>query len=136
MLERARRDATMKILTWNVNGRVDEACSRQLDCVLAVAPDVLALQEVTLASYPAWCAGLVQAGYSVVSSVDLVNLPYPEVQPPISRRYFNLMATRGRIATLPRCSPAKRPHGGGRPASCVLVRGGLARPPAGSSTVP
>jgi exonuclease III len=50
MLERARRDATMKILTWNVNGRVDEACSRQLDCVLTVEPDVLALQEVTLAS--------------------------------------------------------------------------------------
>jgi exodeoxyribonuclease III len=101
MLERARRDATLKILSWNVNGRVDEACSRQLDCVLAVAPDVLALQEVTLASYPAWCAGLVQASYSVVSSIYLVNLPYPEVHPPISRRYFNLTATRGQIATLP-----------------------------------
>jgi hypothetical protein len=82
------RASTMRIITWNVNGRVDEACRRQLDCVLAVEPDVLALQEVTLASYPAWCAGLVQASYSVVSSIYLVNLPYPEVQPPISRRYF------------------------------------------------
>jgi exonuclease III len=34
----------MKILSWNVNGRVDAACERQIDCVLAAAPDVLALQ--------------------------------------------------------------------------------------------
>ena len=118
MLERARRDATMKILTWNVNGRVDEACSRQLDRVLGVEPDVLALQEVTLASYPAWCAGLVQASYSVLSSVDLVNLPYPEVQPPISRRYFNLMATSGADCHAPPLQPSKTPAR--RRASCVL----------------
>lgn len=91
----------MKILSWNVNGRVRAAWQRQLGCVLDEVPDVLALQEVTLASYPAWCQALLGAGYSVASSVDLVRLPYPDVEPPIRRKYFNLIAARGRIAALP-----------------------------------
>lgn len=91
----------MKLLSWNVNGRVKDAWQRQRDGVLDEAPDVLALQEVTLASYPAWCQELLAAGYSVASSIALVRLPYPEVEPPIRRKYFNLIAARGRIAALP-----------------------------------
>jgi exonuclease III len=91
----------MRIISWNVNGRVKEACQRQLDCVLAEAPDVLALQEVTVTSYGVWWRGLLAAGYSVASTVDLVRLPYPEVEPPVRRKYFNLTASRGGMATLP-----------------------------------
>jgi hypothetical protein len=49
-----------------------------LDKVLELAPDVLALQEVTLGSYPAWLEGLEAAYYSSVSTADLARLPYPE----------------------------------------------------------
>jgi hypothetical protein len=65
----------MQILSWNVNGRVQGACRRQLDRVLGIAPHVIALQEVTLGSYPAWLEGLEAADYSVVSTVDLARLP-------------------------------------------------------------
>lgn len=61
---------------------------------------MLALQEVTLTSYRAWNQALWSAGYSVASTVGLVRVPYPEVEPPIRRKYFNLVAVRGRIAML------------------------------------
>jgi exonuclease III len=89
----------MQILSWNVNGRVQGACERQLDRVLEVAPDVLALQEVTLGSYPAWLEGLEAADYSVVSTVDLARPPYPKDG--IRRKYFNLTASRWPIFELP-----------------------------------
>ena len=91
----------MKILSWNVNGRVGSVGQRQLHSVLGAEPDVLALQEVTVASYPAWCGGLLAAGYSVLSTIDLLRLRSPAVDPPSERRYFNLIATPGRIAALP-----------------------------------
>ena len=90
----------MRLLSWNVNGRVGAACERQIERVVAEAPDVLALQEITLSSYPAWSRGLMGADYSVISTVDLVRLPYPEVKPPIVRKYFNVLATRGTVAGL------------------------------------
>src|SRR4051812_13998827 len=91
----------MKILSWNVNGRVQGACQRQLERVLSRAPDVLALQEVTNSSYSSWCDGLQRTGYSVVSAIDLARLPYPGVGKVMTRRYFNLIAVRGRMVLLP-----------------------------------
>lgn len=65
----------MKIFSADVNGRVKTAAGRQLDAVLEHDPDVMALQEVTIGNYSDWCRGLTQAGYSVLSTVDLVALP-------------------------------------------------------------
>lgn len=103
----------MKLLSWNLNGRVKGAARRQLEAVLARAPDVIALQEVTTGNYADWCRGLTQAGYSVISTVDLVTLPYPPPpypSPPfplwkephdhIQRKNFNLTAARDPIALL------------------------------------
>ena len=88
----------MKLISWNVNGRVADAGRKQIEAVLGREPDVVALQELTVASYPQWCAALLDAGFSVVSSEDLVAVPYP---PPIQRKYFNAIAARGAIAPLP-----------------------------------
>ena len=49
--------------------------SQQIEAVLGREPDVVALQELTVASYPQWCAALLDAGFSVVSTVDLVGVP-------------------------------------------------------------
>ncbi len=109
----------MKLLSCNVNGRTERALGRQLSAVIGRKPDILALQEVTLGTYDAWCRGLLNAGYSVVANIDLVALPYPQppyVSPPfprrppresieqvgqINRKYFNLSAARHPIAMLP-----------------------------------
>ncbi len=106
----------MRLLTWNVNGRVGAALDRQLAAVLGRDPDIVALQEVTTTSYDGWCAGLIDGGYSIVSTVDLVALPYPRPpdsstypfppfppnsREPIRRRNFNLTAARHPICQLP-----------------------------------
>lgn len=102
----------MKILSCNVNGRVRAALDRQASCLLEREPDVLALQEVTMGSYPAWCERLVDAGYETVSTVELLAAPYPPPpypSPPfppgagrqIARKNFNLTAARHPIVALP-----------------------------------
>ena len=104
----------MKIVSCNVNGRVESALERQLTSLLGSSPqpDIVALQEVTSGNYADWCDGLIREGYSVVSAVDLLGLPYPPPpypSPPfppkdrgqIQRKYFNLLAARHPIATLP-----------------------------------
>lgn len=103
----------MKLLSWNVNGRVRAAAGRQIKEVVRNRPDVIALQEIRQNAYPDWCDGLTTAGYSVVSSVDLVALPYPPPKYPsppfwsppprthLRRAYFNLIASRHPIAALP-----------------------------------
>jgi endonuclease/exonuclease/phosphatase family metal-dependent hydrolase len=88
----------MRLISWNVNGRVGDACRAQVRAVLGRAADVVALQELTVASYPRWCEALLDAGYSIVSSVDLLGVPYPAVEPPITRRYFNAVAAGAPIA--------------------------------------
>ncbi len=103
----------MRVLSWNVNGRVELAARRQLEAVLGCEPDVVALQEVTARSYPAWSEGLVKAGYEVVSTVALLDRPYPPppyLSPPlpppptdkhIRRKYANLIAARHPLTALP-----------------------------------
>jgi endonuclease/exonuclease/phosphatase family metal-dependent hydrolase len=104
----------MRVLTWNVNGRVGAALARQLSAVLEREPDVIALQEVTRRSYPGWSEALMPAGYSVLSTRELVAMPYPPPgtegypSPPfppgyrhqLRRKNFNVLASRYPIAAL------------------------------------
>lgn len=90
----------MKILSWKVSGQLGALARPQIDAVIERDPDVLALQEASLGNYDDWCESLMAAGYSIVSAIDLVGVPYPEMAPPIRRRYFNLIATRREIAPL------------------------------------
>ncbi|MGI9081495.1 MAG: endonuclease/exonuclease/phosphatase family protein [Thermoleophilaceae bacterium] len=91
----------MKILCWNIGGRLGAVALKQIDAVLSRAPDVLALQGVSKGNYPDWRDGLEGAGYSLLSAIDLVDVPYPEMAPPIRRKYFNLTAARHPIDALP-----------------------------------
>ena len=50
----------MRVISWNVNGRVGKACAAQADAVLGRRPDVVALQELTMVSYLQWCAVLLR----------------------------------------------------------------------------
>jgi exonuclease III len=106
--------AVVRVLSWNVNGRVGAALTKQLDAVLSQEPDVVALQEVTVGSYPGWSSGLMQANFSLVSTIDLVTAPYPpppypmppfpkaaKRQDQIARKYLNVLASRDPIAPLP-----------------------------------
>ena len=43
----ADRVGRVKILTWNVNGRIEDAARRQIRAVLRRDPDIICLQEVT-----------------------------------------------------------------------------------------
>ena len=90
----------MRILSWKICGQLAGLAQRQIDAVLERAPDVLALQEVSAGNYSEWCAALMGAGYSIASAIDLTGVPYPDMSPPIRRRYFNLTATRGALAPL------------------------------------
>ena len=93
----------MKLLSWNVAGRSGENLTEQRKRVVDRGAEIVALQEVTLETYARWGAELGEAGYSVVSSVDLVALPYPPPEPPrrqVHRRNFNLTASRLPIVLL------------------------------------
>lgn len=105
----------MKLITANVNGRVEAAQRRQFEALMALSPDVLCLQEVTRRNYVQWIERLAHEGFSAVSTVDLIDVPYPSPpyptppfppdlknpDKPIQRTYFNLTAARHPIAQLP-----------------------------------
>src|SRR6185295_6236305 len=55
---RRRQDSPVRILTWNVAGRV----ARQGEAVRRAGADVVALQEVTARTLPLWRAALAEAG--------------------------------------------------------------------------
>jgi len=54
---------TLRVLTWNVAGRVRRQ-AEQAAAVAAVAADVIALQEVTARTLPLWRAALSEAGFA------------------------------------------------------------------------
>ena len=90
----------MKLLCWKVCGQLGALARRQIELALGRDADVIALQEISAGNYPDWCESLMAAGYSVVSAIDLSGLPYPFSSPPITRRYFNLTASRLPIVPL------------------------------------
>jgi endonuclease/exonuclease/phosphatase family metal-dependent hydrolase len=98
----------MRIVTWNVQESAGPRVNDQLEALLEREADLLALQAVSPRGYEPWCAGLGQAGYSIVSSVELQRLEYPPPPYPkgikqsqIQRGGFHLTAARHPIAALP-----------------------------------
>ena len=83
----------MRIVSWNVAGRLKRQ-PEQAEVVLSVAPDVVALQEVTVNSLPLWRAALEEAG--LAHSVT----PLDEGRPPKPRRLAVLTAARQPIERL------------------------------------
>lgn len=59
----------MRLLTWNVAGRVRRR-PEQVRRVLGLQPDVVALQEVTPTTVRQWSADLARAGFHVATTAD------------------------------------------------------------------
>jgi exonuclease III len=70
----------MRVLTWNVAGRVSRQ-PEQAAAVRVAAADVVALQEVTRRTEPAWREALAAAGYAHVASA--VGRAAPERKRPL-----------------------------------------------------
>jgi exonuclease III len=70
----------MRVLTWNVAGRASRQ-AEQAAAVAAVGADLVALQEVTKRTLPAWLAALEAAGYG--HHADTVDLAPPERRRPL-----------------------------------------------------
>jgi exonuclease III len=82
----------MKIISWNVAGRVRKQ-QLQLDALISREPDVVGLQEVTIKTLPLWMEGFKKEGYAnVISSFDLQGAGNNELTGP--RRYGILVASR------------------------------------------
>lgn len=65
----------MRVVSWNVAGRVRRQ-AQQAERVAAVAPDLVALQEVTRATLDAWREGLAACGLAhSVAGADLFGFP-------------------------------------------------------------
>jgi exodeoxyribonuclease III len=65
----------VRLLTWNVAGRVRRQ-AEQAAAVAAMAPDVIALQEVTSRTLPLWRAALAEAGFAeCLTTLDTVVVP-------------------------------------------------------------
>ncbi|HEV3002443.1 MAG TPA: endonuclease/exonuclease/phosphatase family protein [Solirubrobacteraceae bacterium] len=84
----------MRLVSWNVAGRLARQ-PEQAAAVLAMAPDVVALQEVTVNSLPLWREALAAAGLEhTLSPLDDGPLPKP-------RRLAVLTASRTPLRRLP-----------------------------------
>ena len=77
----------MRLVSWNVAGRLQRQPD-QAAAVLAMAPDVVALQEVTVNSLPLWRASLAEAGLTHTVT------PLDAGRPPKPRRLAVLTASR------------------------------------------
>lgn len=83
----------MRIVSWNVAGRLKRQ-PEQAAAVLSMAPDVVALQEVTVNSLPLWREALAEAG--LTHSLT----PLDDAIPPKPRRLAVLTAARREAAPL------------------------------------
>jgi exonuclease III len=72
----------MRLVTWNVAGRVSRQ-PEQAAAVVSSGADVVALQEVTKRTLPAWRDALEEAGYASLDTVDLA--------PPSRRRPLGVL---------------------------------------------
>src|ERR1700759_4736110 len=84
----------MRLLTWNVAGRVTRL-PEQVAAVTGAAPDVVALQEVSRRTPPSWRGALARAGLAHVATT----LDDP---PPAGRRALGVLtAAREPLERLP-----------------------------------
>jgi exonuclease III len=85
----------MKLITWNVAGRV-KMLPRQIECLTALQPDIITLQEVTKTTAPLFKELLPSLGLKhIVSSIDFVAEPSTLKGP---RRYGVLIASKWDIS--------------------------------------
>jgi endonuclease/exonuclease/phosphatase family metal-dependent hydrolase len=66
--------------------------------LLERAPDLIALQEVTVATAPVWRERLVAEGYQMIDTADLLAATPPDAA--IKRKYCNLIASRWELRPL------------------------------------
>ena len=83
----------MRLVSWNVAGRLKRQ-PEQAAAVLSMAPDVVALQEVTVNSLPLWRRALEDAGLAHVVT------PLDDGAPPKPRRLAVLTASRTPLEAL------------------------------------
>ena len=111
----------MRLVTWNVAGRVARQ-PEQAAVLMAVEPDVVALQEVTARTLPLWEAELEKAGFtSVKTALEGVTRPAG------ARKLLRVLtAARGSLRVLARAAPVLRSRGrrGREPALADLARAG------------
>jgi exonuclease III len=86
----------MRVITWNVAGRVARQ-AEQAGAVAGVGADVVALQEVTARTLPLWRATLADAGFIACESALDAGVPAPRGRRPLGV----LTATRERLERLP-----------------------------------
>lgn len=84
----------MRLLTWNVAGRVKRH-PEQAAAVLSAAPDVVCLQEVTATTLPLWRAALGEAGFGAGVT------PLDTFVPPKPRRLGTFITSRAPLEPLP-----------------------------------
>jgi len=87
----------VRVISWNVAGRTGVRLDGQIQGITNSAADVIALQEVTRATQGHWRDALLSSGCSVLTTIDLLAIPYPGT---IRRRYCNLLATRHPVSAL------------------------------------
>ena len=83
----------MRLVSWNVAGRLKRQ-PEQAAAVLSMAPDVVALQEVTVNSLPLWRESHAEAGLAHVAT------PLDDGPPPKPRRLAVLTASRAPLERL------------------------------------
>jgi exonuclease III len=88
-------DSEMKLITWNVARRVG-MLPRQIECLAALQPDIITLQEVTKTTAPLFKELLPSLGLKhIVSGIDFVADPSTLKGP---RRYGLLIASKSDIS--------------------------------------
>jgi exodeoxyribonuclease III len=90
----------MRLVTWNVAGRVSRQ-AEQAGAIASIGADVVALQEVTRRTLPAWRAALAEAG--LTACADAVDAAPPERRRPLG------VLTAAREPLAPLAAPADVP---------------------------
>jgi hypothetical protein len=80
-----------RLLSWNVAGRA-RRLPDQIDAILAVRPDTIALQEVTLGTAPVFHAFFRSSGYPYTIDSFQISTSREQLKGP--RRYAQLLASR------------------------------------------
>jgi endonuclease/exonuclease/phosphatase family metal-dependent hydrolase len=108
--------SVVKVMTWNIRGYTGATKDRQLEAVVDLGADIVALQEVVDGSLGFWRTSLKANGYAVVNSaVELLDVPGP-ILPHTGQRFgkrrnLNLIASREPLEKLAGLSLPKSAEG-------------------------